>query len=462
MKKFNLEDIKKYINDVGCNLVGEYKDILSDITVRCSCGEEYITTFNRFKNKNQIRCKQCSGSFININTVIDTIQQAGCELITSSENYQGVNSKIEVQCSCGNNFETTFSHFKKGINKCRKCRNNKKGITFQEIKEFIEIDSGSECILISTSIEFENNSSILQIRCKCGEIFETSFSKFCSYDGKHSKKQCDNCGLGSRRGYRVRSFEDLKYEVENISGCILLTCESEYKTQVWENNISPNEVTLILLCSVCKHETFETNLRRLKERKKAWCYSCSMKNRMATYEEVKNFIEIESCSSCILISGEYLGSIEPLEIKCHCGNIFNATYDLFKNNNKRQCNYHNISNGEKIITKYLETNNSQYKTQYIIENCKNINPLPFDFAVFDNDKLQYLIEYDGEHHFSPVSFGEKDEIKIKEKFERQIKHDNIKNEYCSNNNIILIRIPYWEFNNIDSILENEHKKFNGR
>ena len=34
------------------------------------------------------------------------------------------------------------------------------------------------------------------------------------------------------------------------------------------------------------------------------------------------------------------------------------------------------------------------------------------------------------------------------------KRDGIKNNYCKNNNIPLLRIPYWEFNNIEKILEN--------
>ena len=38
------------------------------------------------------------------------------------------------------------------------------------------------------------------------------------------------------------------------------------------------------------------------------------------------------------------------------------------------------------------------------------------------------------------------EIKIK---------DNIKTQYCKDNNIKLIRIPYWDFDNIEEILKKE-------
>lgn len=68
----------------------------------------------------------------------------------------------------------------------------------------------------------------------------------------------------------------------------------------------------------------------------------------------------------------------------------------------------------------------------------------FDFAVFkDNGELSHLIEYDGQQHFEPVSYfgGQK-------RFEDQIKKDKLKNEYCTKNNIKLIRIKYDEFDKI--------------
>jgi hypothetical protein len=39
------------------------------------------------------------------------------------------------------------------------------------------------------------------------------------------------------------------------------------------------------------------------------------------------------------------------------------------------------------------------------------------------------------------------------------KHDNIKTIYCKNNNIPLIRIPYWERDNMEYFLWDELVKF---
>ena len=61
------------------------------------------------------------------------------------------------------------------------------------------------------------------------------------------------------------------------------------------------------------------------------------------------------------------------------------------------------------------------------------------------------IEYDGEQHFRPSAFSG-DEKEAQAKFEEDQKRDAIKNKFCKDNEINLVRIPYWEFKNIDSIL----------
>ena len=66
--------------------------------------------------------------------------------------------------------------------------------------------------------------------------------------------------------------------------------------------------------------------------------------------------------------------------------------------------------------------------------------LRFDFGVIKNNQLAYLIEYDGEQHFS--EYIQLNGWNTKENFEKTQKRDIIKNEYCIIHNIPLIRIPY--------------------
>ena len=98
--------------------------------------------------------------------------------------------------------------------------------------------------------------------------------------------------------------------------------------------------------------------------------------------------------------------------------------------------------------------NISYIPQYTFNDCIYRLPLRFDFAIFNNSKLLYLIEYDGKQHCEPVDyFGGQDG------FELTKKRDSIKNEYCKHNNIDLIRIPFFEFKNIDNILTDYLNKY---
>jgi very-short-patch-repair endonuclease len=91
--------------------------------------------------------------------------------------------------------------------------------------------------------------------------------------------------------------------------------------------------------------------------------------------------------------------------------------------------------GELIIKDYLDKNNLKYKNNASIVGCKYKYPLKFDFIL---EKENICIEYDGIQHFNPVSYwgGEK-------RLNDSKKRDETKNKFCEDNNIKMIRIPYW-------------------
>ena len=92
----------------------------------------------------------------------------------------------------------------------------------------------------------------------------------------------------------------------------------------------------------------------------------------------------------------------------------------------------NQSKGVKKIIKILTDNNIQYKTEYSFKDCKYKNKLRFDFFLPD---YNCCIEYDGEQHFQENTL-------FQDPLSTVQLRDNIKNQYCENNNIKLIRIPY--------------------
>lgn len=101
-----------------------------------------------------------------------------------------------------------------------------------------------------------------------------------------------------------------------------------------------------------------------------------------------------------------------------------------------------LSRGEQKIKDILEELNIMFITEYTFNDCLsyNGNKLRFDFYLPDYNTC---IEYDGEQHFRGwrKSDSRNDLSKIQER-------DEIKNKYCENNNIFLIRIPYTDFKNI--------------
>jgi len=101
------------------------------------------------------------------------------------------------------------------------------------------------------------------------------------------------------------------------------------------------------------------------------------------------------------------------------------------------------SNIEKIIESWLIQKNIKYIKQYKFEDCKYLRCLPFDFYLEEWG----LIEVDGVGHYEITRFNGIDEDRAKDIFEKTKIRDTIKTQYCKDNNIKLLRIPYWDIEN---------------
>lgn len=138
-------------------------------------------------------------------------------------------------------------------------------------------------------------------------------------------------------------------------------------------------------------------------------------------------------------------------LKCRCkldGYIWNAKpHSLLQNHGCPECNR---SHGEIEVKRVLDKNNISYDTEFTFPDCKNKISLRFDFYLKDRN---ICIEYQGRQHYMPVSFGSSaNEEEIMSRFKVQCENDEIKKQYCKDNGIKLIRIPYTDFDNIEQIL----------
>lgn len=111
------------------------------------------------------------------------------------------------------------------------------------------------------------------------------------------------------------------------------------------------------------------------------------------------------------------------------------------------CHYCNVSEGEMKIMKFLDNHNIDYISEYRIKECRYKKPLRFDFYL---PKYNLVIEYDGRQHFEPVKFWNGHDAD--KQLELNQIRDQIKTQYCKDNNIEIIRISYKEHDSIEQIL----------
>ncbi len=131
-------------------------------------------------------------------------------------------------------------------------------------------------------------------------------------------------------------------------------------------------------------------------------------------------------------------------LKCGRQNVC-VRGDYLENGDTKSCGCINSMNESKIA-QMLEEMNITFKQQYSFSDLYSnrvCDKLYYDVAVFNNDTLIYIIEYDGVQHFEKGHFHQD--------FETVHKNDLEKNKYCFEHNIPLIRIPYNKEYNLNDL-----------
>lgn len=182
---------------------------------------------------------------------------------------------------------------------------------------------------------------------------------------------------------------------------------------------------------------------------------CPKCKNLKTTKTHSRFIEEvnEIYGNKFTVLSRYVNSYTKIKIKCNkCGYISEKTPNsLLKGDGCINCTPCNTSKGVIKIEKYLDDKGIKYLKEYTFDDCKDKGHLRFDFAIFDkNNSLYCLIEFDGEQHFRYTKFfGNKERF-----YDLKVK-DAIKNQYCKNNKIKLVRIYFRDEKNINKILSKE-------
>ena len=271
-----------------------------------------------------------------------------------------------------------------------------------------------------TAIKYSHkrkNTIYWEFECSCEE--HTRVIRAIT-DVKRSNKQ--SCGCADRKDYTGLT----------INGWYIIRYIKEKNGWLCVNNY--NEEKIIESCSFADKRW--NGLRNIN------------KKFVSEYEELKEEWDYDK-NVGIDINRITHGSMKKVWWKCKkCNNEWKSSI----NSRAKGCGCPKCKSswGEKKIDKILSKNNILFETEKTYDDCRDINKLKFDFYLPD---YNILIEYDGRQHYANGGYwkvGDDDLEKIQ-------KRDKIKNKYCQDNNIKLIRIPYWDYSNIEEILIRELK-----
>lgn len=141
------------------------------------------------------------------------------------------------------------------------------------------------------------------------------------------------------------------------------------------------------------------------------------------------------------------------ECSCDCGNITTVLGNSLVNSHTLSCGCL-ISKYNYIMKKIVNELGYECETEYQIDLSRvdcGFNYMRFDIYI---KELNLAIEYDGEQHFKPIDFsGNKDIETTMEELKGIQYRDFIKNKYCYDHNIYIMRIPYTKQNEIYEIIK---------
>lgn len=237
--------------------------------------------------------------------------------------------------------------------------------------------------------------------------------------------ECPECGKEKTRSHTKRTHEEYIKQVTNVNPNIEVI--EEYK------GANPS------ILHKCKIDGYEWRTTPANILYGKGCPKCAGNLSLSNAEYVER---LRLINHDIISIEQYVNMKTPILHICLIdGYTWYASPDSILQG--CGCPICKESYGERQIRQILEEYNLKYIYQKTFMDCRDKNPLPFDFYLPD---YNICIEYDGEQHFRSVDFfgGE-------DKFEKQKLHDQIKIQYCNNNHIHLLKIPY--FKNVKAELE---------
>lgn len=485
------------IKNPSIEVIGEYIDAKTKILHHCLIHDVYwdVLPSNALKGKG---CRECMKDK-NRNKFLKNHEEYVSQVkhinpnIEVLQTYIGTNSPILHKCLIHNvEWEVSPSSILNGCG-CPKCKTERiRNKLIKSHDQYVE-----ELLSINPHIEvvenyIDGNTPILH-HCKTHNVFWKQ-----KPNNALQGKGCYKCGVDKIHKANAMSHEDYVKKINLINPSIMvvgkyINCKTKIRHYCLKHNIYwdayPESILHESGCPQCRGDkireknclTHEQYIEKLKnsnsnivvleryiDMKTPILHKCIIHNtewvttpssvlqgcgcakcksekisesRLKSHDQYVE--ELANINPNIIVLGQYDGAKVSILHKCLLdGNEwFTSPSSILNGCGCPQCNE---SKGEKQVSLWLDEHNFVYERQKSFDDCKDIRTLPFDFYL---PNYNIIIEYDGKQHYEPI-----DHFGGQESFEYTVKHDKIKNEYCKNNGISLLRIPYYK--NVEEELNN--------
>lgn len=191
---------------------------------------------------------------------------------------------------------------------------------------------------------------------------------------------------------------------------------------------------------VCQCDCGNICIVRGKDLRQGKQKSCGcLRNKIASERELINEIG-NRYGKLLVIDREGVDNFNRAtwRCQCDCGNTHIVAGYILRAGDVHSCGCINYSLGEEAVAKLLDEFGIKYQREFSFNDLKSIKNrvLRFDFAIFDSkNNLTHLIEFDGPQHYDLTNNYYTEDL---------VKNDALKNAYCRDKGIKLIRLRGYE------------------
>lgn len=426
-KKIDFNKVKQFVENLGYELITkEYLGIKEKLILKDKDGYCYFISFDNLKHGNIPLLAHKSNPY-SIQNIKLLIKNTNPDFTLVSDTYEGKDTHLIIKDKIGYYYSISFSNIKNhGINPLFVDSHNY--FSIQNIKLFLKINNCDYTLLTDKYI---NERTKLILTDSDGYLYTKTWT-----------------ALRRLNNFHIASDDNL-YSITNIK----LWCKLNNKPfELLSEEYERNNIKLKWKClkEGCKEE-FEMNWDHIS--RGVGCPFCDGKQ-----VGISNCLATKNPELASEWHSTLNGDLTSYDVTCGksqkvwwiCKECDHEWFALIANrSNGRGCPKCAESKGEKQLDIILTQYNILHDKQYTFDDLIGLGGglLKYDVPLFwdkEKTKLRMLIEYDGEFHYEKQYEDDG--------FETLQIHDQLKNEYCQKHNIKLLRIPYWDYDNIEQIL----------